>query len=198
MGSLKNAKIFGGIGALLMLIGPFIPSSFGILALIGFILTFIAVKMIADEFKEKAIFSNFLFFFILTILAIVAAGIIGLVTFQSVGGLEYFMDLQNLAMSNPSDPMVIWRYIQPMITGVIAALVVGWILLVIAVFFLRKSFNMMAEVTKVKWFGTSALLFLIGAFTMVIIVGFFIILIAVILEIVAFFSLPDQVPAKVE
>jgi len=198
MGSLKNAKIFGGIGALLMLIGPFIPSSFGILALIGFILTFIAVKMIADEFKEKAIFSNFLFFFILTILAIVAAGIIGLVTFQSVGGLEYFMDLQNLAMSNPSDPMVIWRYIQPMITGVIAALVVGWIILVIAVFFLRKSFNMMAEVTKVKWFGTSALLFLIGAFTMVIIVGFFIILIAVILEIVAFFSLPDQVPAKVE
>jgi len=198
MGSLQNAKIFGGIGALLMLIGPFIPSSFGILALIGFILTFIAVKMIADEFKEKAIFSNFLFFFILTIVAIVAAGIIGLVTFQSVGGLEYFMDLQNLAMSNPSDPMVIWNYIQPMITGVIAALVVGWIILVIAVFFLRKSFNMMADVTKVKWFGTSALLFLIGAFTMVIIVGFFIILIAVILEIVAFFSLPDQVPAKVE
>lgn len=198
MGSLQNAKIFGGIGALLMLIGPFIPSSFGILGLIGFILTFIAVKMIADEFKEKEIFSNFLFFFILTILAIVAAGIIGLVTFQSVGGLEYFMDLQDLVMSNPSDPMIVWEYIQPMITGVIAALVVGWIILVIAVFFLRKSFNMMADVTKVKWFGTSALLFLIGAFTMVIIVGFFIILIAVILEIVAFFSLPDQVPAKVE
>ena len=198
MGDLKNAKIFGGIGALLMLIGLFIPSSFGILALIGFILTFIAVKIIADESKEKAIFSNFLYFFILTIVAIVAAGVIGLVTFQSVGGLEYFMDLQDLVMSNPSDPMVIWNYIQPMITGMLATLIVGWIIIVISVFFLRKSFNMIADVTKVKWFGTTALLFLIGAFTMVIIVGFLIMFIAVILEVVAFFSLPNQILAKAE
>ena len=198
MGSLQNAKIFGGMGALLTLIGPFIPGSFGILTLIGFIMTFVAVKIIADEAKENKIINNFLYFFILTIIAIVAAGGIGLISFQSVGGLEYFIDLQELATSNPTDPMILWDYIQPVIAGFLAALIVAWVIIIISVFFLRKSYNMIADITKVKWFGTAGLLFLIGAFTMIILIGFLIILIAVILEIVAFFSLPDNIPAKVE
>ena len=126
------------MGALLTLIGPFIPGSFGIL----------------------------------TLIAIVAAGGIGLISFQLVGGLEYFMDLQELAMSNPTDPMILWDYIQPVIAGFLAALVVAWIIIVISVFFLRKSYNMIVDVTKVKWFGTTGLLFLIGAFTMIILIGF--------------------------
>ena len=55
MGSLQTAKILGGIGALLMLIGVFVTATLGALTLIGFILVFIAVKMIADETKEKEI-----------------------------------------------------------------------------------------------------------------------------------------------
>jgi uncharacterized membrane protein len=198
MVSLQNAKIVGGLGALLSLIGTFIPGSFGVLTLIGFIMIVIAVKIIADETKENKIFNNFLYFFIIAIIAVVAAGVIGLITLQSVGGLEYFMDLQNLAMSNPTDPMVIWDYIQPVIAGVLAALVVAWIMIIVAVFFLRKSFNMIADVTKVKWFGTAGLLYLIGAFTMIILIGFIIIIIANVVEIVAFFSLPDKIPAKAE
>jgi uncharacterized membrane protein len=58
MGNLSNAKILGGIGALLTLIGIFIPSSWGILSLIGFILVFVAVKMIADAAKDHGIFNN--------------------------------------------------------------------------------------------------------------------------------------------
>ena len=72
MGSLSNAKIFGGIGALLMLLG-IIPQTFGILGLIGFIMVFIAVKMIADESKDKDIFNNYLYSFILVIIAVVVA-----------------------------------------------------------------------------------------------------------------------------
>ncbi len=56
MGSLQTAKILGGIGALLTLIGVFIPSSFGILSFVGFIMVFIAVKMIADATNTKSIF----------------------------------------------------------------------------------------------------------------------------------------------
>jgi uncharacterized membrane protein len=198
MGSLQNAKILGGIGALLVLIGFFITSSFGILSLIGFILTFIAVKMIADEAKEKDIFNNFLYFFIFSIVAIIAAGVIIVITFASAGGFEFIMDLQNMALSNPTDPMIIWDTIAPAVAGFLAAVLIGWIILIISVFFLRKSFTKISEVTKVKWFGTTALLYLIGAFTMIILIGFLIIIIAMILEIVAFFSLPDQLPAKAE
>jgi uncharacterized membrane protein len=196
MGSLSNAKILGGIGSLLSLIGVFIPSTFGILSLIGFILVFIAVKMIADATKESGIFNNFLFSFILCIIAIVAALFIGFITLSSVGGLQFFMDLQNLAMSNPTDPMVIWNAFQPVITGILTALFVAWIIIVLSIIFLRKSFNRIAEVTNVKWFGTAALLFLIGAVSLIIIIGILILIIAMIIEIVAFFSLPDELPGK--
>ena len=64
MGSLQTAKILGGIGALLMLIGSFVTATFGALSFIGFIMVFIAVKMIADETKEKGIFDNFLYSFV--------------------------------------------------------------------------------------------------------------------------------------
>ena len=198
MGSLQNAKIFGGIGALLMLIGPFIPGSFSILSLIGFILTFIGVKMIADESKQKDIFDNYLYSFILLIVAVVVAGAIIFITFTSVGGFEFIMDLQNMAMSNPTDPMVIFDTIAPMLGGFLAALVIGWIIIILSMFFLRKSFYKIAEVTNIKWFRTTGLLFFIGAFTMIILIGFLIMLIAMILEIVAFFSLSDQLPAKAE
>lgn len=195
MGSLSNAKIFGGIGALLMLLG-IIPQTFGILGLIGFIMVFIAVKMIADESKDKDIFNNYLYSFILVIVAVVVAGAILLMTFTSVGGIEFFTDLQDLAMSNPTDPMAIFDTLAPVLTGAIAALVVGWIILIVSVIYLRKSFNKIAEVTDVKWFATTALLYLIGAFTLIIFIGFLILIVAAVLEIVAFFSLPDKLPAK--
>ena len=195
MSKLGEAKIFGGIGALLMLIGV-IPQTFGILGLIGFILVFIAIKIIADESKDKDIFNNYLYSFILVIIAVVAVVAILLMTFTSVGGIEFFTNLQNLAMSNPTDPMVIFDEIAPMLTGLIAALVIGWIIMIVSVIFLRKSFNKIAEVTNVKWFATTALLYLIGAFTMIILIGFLILIIAVIIEIVAFFSLPENLPSQ--
>jgi len=83
MGNISNAKIFGGIGALLMLLG-IIPQTFGILGLIGFIMVFIAVKIIADESKDKDIFNNYLYSFILVIIAVVVAGAIMLMTFTAV------------------------------------------------------------------------------------------------------------------
>jgi uncharacterized membrane protein len=107
------------------------------------------------------------------------------------------MDLQNLAMSNPTDPMVIWNAFQPVLSGIIAALVVAWIIIVISVIFLRKSYNRISEVTNVKWFSTTAFLFLIGAVSTIIIIGILIVLVAIIFEIVAFFSLPDDLPKTV-
>ena len=88
MGKLSNAKIFGGLGALLLFIGSFVPYLNFVLPLVGLVLVFIAVKYISDETKDNSIFSNFLINFILTVIAFVAliAGLI--ITIGSVGILS--------------------------------------------------------------------------------------------------------------
>ena len=192
MGKLSDAKIFGGIGAILMILVA-IPSFGGILALIGLILLFIAVKYISDETKEKSIFNNFLYFFIVTIIGVVVAGATLVYTFFEAGGMSYINELQNLAYS---DPMAVWDTIQPLLMGAIVAIVILWIALIVSAIFLRKSYDKIGELTNVKWFKTTGLIFLIGALTLIILIGFIIILIGMILEIIAFFSLPENLPSQ--
>jgi uncharacterized membrane protein len=193
MGSLQTAKILGGIGALLMLIGGLITATAGILSLIGFIMVFIAVKMIADEVKEKGIFDNFLYSFVTFIVAFVVLIAMALVVLASVGGIEFFTNLSNSAMT---DPMEIFNTLQPVLFGAIAALLIFWVIAVIASLFYRKSFNLIAEKTGIKWFATAGLLVFIGTITTIILIGFIILLIAGIIEIIAFFSLPDKIGPK--
>ena len=52
MNNLSNAKTFGGIGALLLLIGGFIPYAGPLISIVGLVLVFIAVKSISDITKE--------------------------------------------------------------------------------------------------------------------------------------------------
>lgn len=192
MSKLGDAKIFGGIGAILMILIA-IPSFGGILALIGLILLFIAVKYISDETKEKSIFNNFLYFFIVTIIGVVVAGATLVYTFFEAGGMSYINELQNLAYS---DPMAVWDTIQPLLMGALLAIVILWIALIVSAIFLRKSYDKIGELTNVKWFKTTGLIFLIGALTLIILIGFVIILIGMILEIIAFFSLPENLPSQ--
>jgi uncharacterized membrane protein len=170
-----------------------IPGVGMLLGIIGFILVFIAVKYISDETKDKSIFNNFLYFFITAIIAIFVAIVILIITFIEAGGITYIMELQNLAYA---DPAAVLNAIQPVLPGFIAALAALWILLLISVIFLRKSYDKIGELTQVKWFNTTALLFLIGAATLIIVIGFIIIIIGMVLEIIAFFSLPDKLPDK--
>jgi uncharacterized membrane protein len=196
MSLLNKAKIIGGVGALLTPIGMLIPNYGAALGIIGTILVIIAVKYISDETKNKSIFNNYLYFFILFIVGILAAVSILIFTLQAVGGLSYIMELQNLAYI--SNPYAMWKYIQPVLTGVLAAVVILWILMLIGTWFLKKSFYKIAELTNAKWFKTAGLVFLIGAATLILVIGVFITIIAMILEIIAFLSLPDKLPNKTE
>ena len=65
--------------------------------------------------------------------------------------------------------------------------------MIIGAIFLRKSFNGVAKYTKVGLFTTTGLIYLIGAATLIIVIGFIIILIAEVLQIIAFFSLPEKI-----
>ena len=186
-----QAKMLGGIGALLTLL-VFIPSVGFVVGLVGLVFVFIAVKYIADETKDSKIFQNYLMNFILTIVAFGAVIAIMIMSFGLSGGMNWIQSLQQQDITNPSEFMSSFG---TLIGGCILALLVAWVIIIIGSLYLRKSFNSIAAHTKVDLFKTTGLVYFIGALTMIVIVGFFIIFIAQILEIVSFFTLPENLPS---
>ena len=83
MTKLGEAKILGGIGALLSLL-VLIPTIGFIIGIVGLVLIFIAVKYIAEEAKNNSIFQNYLMNFILQIIAIVAVILITFIIAYSI------------------------------------------------------------------------------------------------------------------
>ncbi|NJE84635.1 DUF996 domain-containing protein [Thermococcus sp. CX2] len=163
MGELGNAKILGGVGALLGLVG---------LGFIGFILKLLAVKKISEATGNDEIFQKYLY-----------AAILGIVS-----SLILFVAVMLPAMRG--------RAMDVVGMGVVG--VVGIVLLIAAVLFMKISYDLIAKETGVGMFHTVALLYIIGAVLMVVMIGALVLFIAIILEVVAFFSLPDEVPGRGE
>jgi uncharacterized membrane protein len=181
MGSLSQAKTLGGVGSILVLLTA-IPTVGWVLGIVGFIMTLIAVKYIADSLQDAAIFNNVLISIVLAIVGVVVAGIIIVATvlrYVGIGG--------KLAPGT---------HLAGMIGGIIIGLVVVWIVLIVSAYFLRQSYNAIATKLNVGMFRTGALLYFIGAILTIIFVGLLLIFVAQILFIVAFFSIPES-PAGV-
>ena len=195
MSDLRNVKTFGGVGALLMLLGSFIPYAGPILAIVGFILVFIAVKNVSDLTNDKDIFKNYLYNFILGIVAIVVFFIILLIGFGAVGGFAWLESLQTIDITDFSS---FWSYFGEIIGYLVLGLFIAWILLVIGAIYLRRCYKSIEKHTKVSMFGTTGTVYFIGAILSIILIGLLILFIARILEIIAFFSLPDKLPDTAE
>lgn len=190
MAKLGQAKILGGLGALLSLL-TIVPTIGFLLGLVGLILVFVAVKYIAEETKDHSIFQNYLMNFIFDIIAIGAVIGIMIMSFGVAGGMSWASALQGKDFTNFS---TFWDSFGTIFVGCALALLVAWVILLIGALYLRKSYNSIAEHTKVDLFKTTGLVNLIGAATLIIIIGAFILIIARILEIVSYFSLPDNLP----
>jgi uncharacterized membrane protein len=141
--------------------------------IVGQILVLIAAKYISDTTNDKSIFNNVLYAMIFSIIGSIAA------TMLIYTSMFAFL-------MNPAGALM----------GVITSLGVAFIFLLLGAIFLRRGFNRIAELVNVSHFRTAATLFLIGAILTIIIVGLLIIFIAEIFMIVAFFSLPDQLPTQ--
>jgi uncharacterized membrane protein len=194
MTKLHEAKILGGIGALLSLLF-FIPYAGFIINLVGLVLIFVAVHYIAEETKNHSIFQNYLMNFILQIIAVVAVVVIMIAAFGISGGISWVSTIQE---QNITDFDSFWASFGTFFIGCMLAFVIAWVLLILGALYLRKSYNSIAEHTKVDLFKTTGLVYFIGAITVIIIIGIFIIIVAKILEIVSFFSLPENLPSATE
>jgi uncharacterized membrane protein len=190
MSKLGQAKVLGGIGSILMLLLP-VPTAGWLIAFVGLILVLIAVKYIADEIKDHSIFNNFLLTFITVIVGTVVAVFFFIISFFSYGAGIDWTKFQNITSVPQFTQIMQNNGVVQFFTSIIAGLLVLWITLIIAAYFLRKSYNKIASDTHTSMFHTAGLLYLIGAVTAIVLVGFIIIFVAFILQIVAFFSMPE-------
>ena len=177
MATLEQARTFGGIGSILMIL-TIVPFAGPILGIIGFVLVLIAVKYISDIVGDPSIFKNYLIAVILSIVGVAVISFAGFAAYLALipsmaGGPERLLNIFSLS--------------------IIGVLVAVWILLIISAIFIRRSFNSIASALNVKMFSTAALLYLIGAIlTIAFGIGGIISFIAIILQIIAFFQIPIQ------
>ncbi|TMI45175.1 DUF996 domain-containing protein [Candidatus Bathyarchaeota archaeon] len=78
------------------------------------------------------------------------------------------------------------------VLGALALLGTFWFLLTVSSVFLKRTYDKIAQRLNVGAFATAGLLYLIGALTVIVLVGFLILLIAMVFQIVAYFSVQDQ------
>jgi len=195
MSNIGNAKLLGGIGAILSLVGGFFFANAGAaIGIVGLILIFIAIKYIADETKDKSIFNNYLYYFLTSVIATVVT--IAIVAFAFLSTVDFNIYNFEQFGQNITDFSSFMDTFGNAIAGCALALIIGWVLLIIGTIFLKRSYYSIAEKTKVDMFKTTGLVYFIGAITLIIVIGFLILLIARIMEIIAFFSLPDNLPEE--
>lgn len=191
MSSLSSAKAVGGVGAILVLLSlvPQIGALFGIA---GFIMILIAIKSISDTVEDPKIFKNMMTAVILSIIGIVIASVVVMATLLTAFQNGYFTS------SYPFTPSTAVTTAQWIAFGLAIGLglFIAWILLLVSAIYLRRSYDLIGSALDVSAFKTAGLVYLIGAATAIVGVGFVIIIIGEIIGAVAFFSIPNQRPEK--
>ncbi len=195
MATLGQAKTYGGVGSILALLFP-VPGIGWLLAIAGFILTLVAVKYISDIVRDSSIMTDILISIVITIVGIIVG------FFVLFASLLRFMGLNNLNFAdfgpnfNPAAiPTGDWI---GLITWAFTGIAIVWILLTVSGVFLRRGYSKIGHALNVGMFGTAGLLFLIGALTTILVVGFLLIPIAQILLAVAFFSINENAPTTAQ
>src|SRR5256712_12062209 len=166
MGSLSSAKTLGGVGGILV----FIPG----ISLIGWILILLATKEISETVQDKTIFDD-------ALLAAITA-VIGAVLFVAF-----------LFFPRPSVGFFAFGG-SSLFLSFLVILGAFWVFSIISAIFLKRSYEKISQRLNVSAFATAGLLYLIGAALTIVLVGFLILLIALIFQVVAYFSIQDRPP----
>ena len=166
MGSLSSAKTLGGVGGILV----FIPG----ISLIGWILILLATKEISETVQDKTIFDDAL---LAAITAVIGAVLLVAFLFSPRYSLGLF-PFGAIALFLPF----------------LAILGAFWVFSIISAIFLKRSYEKISQRLNVSAFATAGLLYLIGAALTIVLVGFLILLIALIFQVVAYFLIQDRPP----
>jgi uncharacterized membrane protein len=188
MASLSQAKTYGGVGSILVLLTA-VPTVGVILGIAGFILVLIAIKHISEIVADRSIFDNLLIGIVLTIAGAITGTVVIVGAVLSFVGLHHVILINSGSNFNTSSiPTGEWI---ALITSVLVGLAVIWVMLSVSGIFVRRSYTSIGSKLNIKLFETAGLVYLIGAVTTIIGVGYIVLLIAEILLVIAFFSIED-------
>lgn len=195
----ESSKNLSAVGALLLVIGAalgFVVDFSGILSLIGIILLLIGLKGLANFYKEEGIFNNALYA-IITVIAgcVVGVGVIAASAVSALGdiGIDW-ANIEDWGNVGTDIGTVFADLDLSAIAALLGALLVGliifYVVMIISMYFFRKSMDQLSTKSGIGLFGTAGLLMLIGAVLPVI--GLLIIWIGAILATVAFFQMKKE------
>jgi len=195
----ESSKNLSAIGSLLIVIGAvtgFATSFSGILSLVGIILLLIGLKGLADHYKEEGIFKNALYSIITAVVGcVVGIGIIAATAVAALAdiGIEW-ANIEDWGNIGTDVGTVFTDLDFSAIATLLGAILVGvlilFVVMIVAMYFLRKSMNQLSAKSGIGLFGTAGILMLIGA--VIPIVGYLLIWIGFILATVAFFQMNEE------
>jgi uncharacterized membrane protein len=206
----------GGVGSILVLLSPFIlltalvpPLTFiadailsigiasGTVGLIGSILILVAVKKISDAVNDREIFKNVL---MAVIIPWVAVGVVSAVGLGIVMyAVPIIADGNYLAEGGYSGTDVALPPLPTFLDLPIVTLTMvfgTWAALIASARFFKRGYERIAVRTGTKTFRTVGRLYFYGALLVIVLIGAILAFIAVILQIKAFFSLPESPPSQ--
>ena len=195
----ESSKNLSAVGALLLVIGAvvgFFVSFSGVLSLIGIILLLIGLKGLANFYKEEGIFNNALYSIIIAIVGCVVG--IGVIAVSAVSALvDLGIDWANIedwgnVGSDVANVVADFDFsaIATLLGAIVIGLIIFYVVLIVSMYFFRKSMNQLSTKTGISLFGTAGLLMLIGA--VIPVLGLLIIWIGAILATVAFFQMKQE------
>lgn len=194
--SLAQAKSLGLAGATLLLVS-WIPAGGLIFVVVGGILLIMAVRRIANATGDNSIYRNMLYSIVSAIAASVVltlsifAGMFAL--FAAADPLTGFEDFSSITSLEEFSSLF-----APALAIIIVGLVLVWVFFIVSAIFLRRSLESIGSKLGVGTFHTVSLLFLIGALLTIIVIGLPLIFISEIFLVIAFASIPDQLPQPSE
>jgi uncharacterized membrane protein len=173
--SLESNKTIGGVGAILLAI-PF-------LNLVGIIMVLIAMKGMADYYKDEGIFRNALYGFIFGIVGVIA--LIAVILMFALG----FATISPITTPSTVAPAFIG------VSLFVIAFIVLYVFSLIGAIFYKMALDALSSKSMEHIFNTAGLILLIGA--LIPLVGTILTFVAWILAAVGFFNIrmPTQPPA---
>ena len=210
MASLSIAKIEGILGSVVLLmvsgfalwilliipmptiitVGYHLMLNMG--GIVGIVLIFCAVKRISDAVKDKEIFRNILAWFILQLVGITIL-FFAIFVFLSRFEMTPFRSFFDIFIG---PGMIEFNTIFAVLWPLIAGLIATWSVLIVAARFLRESYERIADKTGTEMFKVVGYWYYWGARLAIVFVGFIIVVIALILQIMAFIFLPSSIQSR--
>ena len=192
MTAYSDARIYGGIGSILVIL-TVAPTIGWVLGIAGFVLLLMAIDRLSTELGDRHIFTNAILSVVFAIIAVAVSAFFVIALVLHYVGVNYPYGFPNMMGPYQNLGAVNWSAV---VITLIPALLATWILLVFSGYFIRLSYGAISQRMNIPLFETGALFYFIGAITVVIMIGFLLLLVAQIIIAIAFFSIPDNLAAR--